>query len=79
MHRENHSPPMRTPAPIQQPTGILQDAGELSVVSELSGRVSHRYAMVIAFDSEEALRRALEEHRCAYRDGQAIQEQIAHG
>ncbi|MBB3141247.1 hypothetical protein [Halomonas organivorans] len=62
-----------------EPRGILQDAGELAVLSEDSGQVHHRYAMVVAFNSEEELRQALADHHCAYRDGQAIQERIANG
>ncbi|GEN25419.1 hypothetical protein HCU01_33680 [Halomonas cupida] len=58
------------------PRGVLQDAGELAILNEESGQVRHRFAMVVAFDSEEALRSALEEHRCEYRDSQAIQERI---
>lgn len=69
MHTQQHVNP-------SVPHGILQDAGELAVLSEDNGQVRHRYAMVIAFDSEEALRTALEEHRCVYRDSQAIQERI---
>lgn len=56
------------------PRGILQDAGELAVLTENEGATRHRFAMVVAFDSEQDLKRAIAEHRCAYRDGQAIQE-----
>lgn len=69
---------MSQPRP-QAPRGILQDAGELAVLSEESGQVHHRHAMVVAFNSEEELRQALADHHCAYRDGQAIQERIANG
>ncbi|GEK74203.1 MULTISPECIES: hypothetical protein [Halomonas] len=62
-----------------EPRGILQDAGEVEVMTADSGQVRHRYAMVVAFNSEEDLRQALADHHCAYRDGQAVQERIAHG
>ncbi|WP_353980940.1 hypothetical protein [Salinicola endophyticus] len=58
--------------------GTLQEAGELAVLSDMSGATRHRYALVIAFDSEEALRQAVTHHRCAYRDGQHVQE-LTHG
>ncbi len=58
--------------------GTLQEAGELAVLSDASGATRHRYALVIAFDSEEALRQAVTHHRCAYRDGQHVQE-LTHG
>ncbi|MAR73682.1 MAG: hypothetical protein CME78_15820 [Halomonas sp.] len=73
-HEENN---MRThQVDHKAPRGILQDAGELAVLTEGSGRVRHRFAMVVSFDSEEELRRALKKHRCSYRDSQAIQERI---
>ncbi|MBZ5875983.1 hypothetical protein [Chromohalobacter israelensis] len=78
MHQETNVPPLRTPPPPQQPTGILQDAGEIAVVTPNTGETRHRYAMVVAFESEDELRRALEEHRCSYRDGQAVEE-MTHG
>lgn len=58
------------------PRGTLQDAGEIEVLAPSTGATRHRYAMVIAFDSEEALRRAVANHRCAYRDSQHVQEQV---
>ncbi|SOC56425.1 hypothetical protein SAMN05421509_10734 [Chromohalobacter canadensis] len=61
-----------------QALGTLQDAGELAVMTPNEGPVRHRYAMVVAFESEDELRRALEEHRCSYRDGQAVEE-MTHG
>ncbi|WP_110709265.1 hypothetical protein [Salinicola sp. CR57] len=60
------------------PRGTLQDAGEVAVVSPNAGETRHRYALVIAFDSEEALRQAVTNHRCAYRDSQQFQE-LNHG
>lgn len=67
------------PQPHLNPTprGILQDAGEMAVVTEHGGHVRHRYALVVSFSSEQELRRAIADHRCVYRDGQAIQERIA--
>ncbi|NWO55022.1 hypothetical protein [Chromohalobacter israelensis] len=66
-----------------QPLGTLQDAGELAVLTPNEEPVRHRYAMVVAFSSEEELRRAVQEHRCAYRDGHTVQtlnaEDVAHG
>ena len=62
-----------------EPRGILQDAGEVEVLTAESGQVRHRHALVIAFTSEADLRRAVADHRCAYRDGQDIEERIAHG
>lgn len=62
-----------------EPRGILQDAGEVEVLTEQCGQVRHRFAMVVAFNSEEELRQALADHHYAYRDGQAVQERIAHG
>ncbi|MDL4862274.1 hypothetical protein NPJ88_008005 [Halomonas elongata] len=61
------------------PRGTLQDAGELAVFTENSGSVRHRHALVIAFDSEDELRKAITDHRCAYRDGQRVQEIKANG
>lgn len=61
------------------PHGILQDAGEMAVITEHSGQVRHRYALVVAFNSEQELRQAIADHRCVYRDGQAIQERIEGG
>ncbi|WP_251978593.1 hypothetical protein [Salinicola avicenniae] len=61
------------------PRGTLQEAGELAVLSDASGPTRHRYALVIAFDSEDALRQAVTNHRCAYRDGQRVQELNAEG
>ncbi|SDK70592.1 hypothetical protein [Billgrantia gudaonensis] len=69
---------MSQPLP-QPPRGILQDAGELHVLSEHSGQVHHRHALVVAFNSEEELRQALAGHRCAYRHGREIEERIANG
>lgn len=43
-----------------QALGTLQDAGELAVMTPNEGPVRHRYAMVVAFESEDELRRALE-------------------
>lgn len=60
------------------PRGTLQDAGEVSVLTRNAGEIHHRYAMVIAFDSEEALRKAVTNHRCAYRDSQQVEE-LNHG
>ncbi|MDH4571130.1 hypothetical protein [Salinicola acroporae] len=60
------------------PRGTLQDAGELAVLAPNTGETRHRYAMVIAFDSEEALRQAVTSHRCAYRDSQTVEE-LSHG
>ncbi|WP_322528529.1 hypothetical protein R5R73_01205 [Salinicola sp. LHM] len=60
------------------PRGTLQDAGEVAVLSQNAGETRHRYAMVIAFDSEEALRQAVTNHRCAYRDSQTVEE-LNHG
>jgi|GEM_PF-1741900 len=65
-HQATHTPPR----------GILQDAGELAVLTENEAPTRHRFAMVVSFNSEEDLKRALAEHRCAYRDGQAIQERM---
>ncbi|SDK77592.1 hypothetical protein SAMN05661010_00042 [Modicisalibacter muralis] len=59
------------------PYGTIQDAGELAVLSESSEPTRHRYAMVVAFSSEEDLRQAIAEHRCAYRAGGRAQE-LAH-
>ncbi|MBZ9576758.1 hypothetical protein [Modicisalibacter sp. MOD 31.J] len=56
------------------PRGTLQDAGEVAVLSDSNEPTRHRYAMVVAFASEEDLRRAIDEHRCAYRDSDRIQE-----
>ncbi len=61
------------------PRGILQDAGELEVLTENSGQVHHRHALVIVFDSEDELRKAITAHCCAYRDGQLVQEMKANG
>ncbi|OLO03305.1 hypothetical protein [Salinicola socius] len=60
------------------PRGTLQDAGELAVLSPNAGETRHRYAMVVSFDSEEALRQAVTNHRCAYRDSQTVEE-LNHG
>lgn len=61
------------------PHGTLQDAGELAVLTENSGETRHRYAMVIAFNSEDELRRAVKDHTCRYRDSQQVQEIKANG
>lgn len=74
MH-DTYKPPFHTPPPPKL-TGILQDAGELEVRTHDSGYTRHRFAMVVAFDSEVALRQAIAAHWCAYRNGQAIQERI---
>ncbi len=63
----------------RKPSGILQDAGEVEVVSPHQGAVRHRHAMVVSFASEADLRRALDLHLCAYRHGQDIQERINNG
>ena len=60
------------------PHGTLQDAGEIEVLAPSTGATRHRFAMVIAFDSEESLRQAMKDHRCAYRDSQRVQE-LNHG
>ncbi len=64
----------RIARPADTPRGILQDAGELAVASDRTGHTRHRYAMVVSFNTEEDLKRAIEAHRCAYRDSQSIQE-----
>nr|WP_145924089.1 hypothetical protein [Halomonas elongata] len=61
------------------PRGTLQDAGELAVLTENSGQVRHQHALVIAFDSEDELRRAVKDHACRYRDSQHVQEIKANG
>ncbi|WP_280570668.1 hypothetical protein [Chromohalobacter sp. 296-RDG] len=76
MQREQRAAVRRTQP--QQPTGILQDAGEVAVMSPNAGETHHRYAMVVAFESEDELRRAIQEHRCTYRDGQSVEE-MTHG
>jgi hypothetical protein len=58
----------------RQPLGTLQDAGEVAVLTPNQGTVRHQFALVIAFESESELRRALKRHACRYRDGQRIQE-----
>lgn len=60
--------------PSRLPLGTLQDAGEVAVLTPNQGAVRHRFALVVAFDSEEALRAALDDHQCRYRDGQRVQE-----
>ncbi|WP_416139042.1 hypothetical protein ACM26W_01145 [Halomonas sp. HK25] len=57
-----------------QPTGTLQDAGEVAVLTPNQGETHHRFAMVVAFDSEAELRRALKGHACRYRNGQRVEE-----
>lgn len=57
-----------------KPNGILQDAGELAVLTPNQGAVRHQFAMVVTFDSEDDLRRAIARHQCAYRNGQRVQE-----
>ncbi|WP_275286895.1 hypothetical protein [Halomonas elongata] len=61
------------------PRGTLQDAGELAVLTENNGQVRHQHALVIAFDSEDELRRAVKDHACRYRDSQHVQEIKANG
>lgn len=57
-----------------QPLGTLQDAGEVAVLTPKQGAVRHQFAMVVAFDSEAELRRALQGHACRYRHGQRAEE-----
>ncbi|WP_110710503.1 hypothetical protein [Salinicola sp. CR57] len=78
MTHQKTSKPRWTGADRAVPRGTLQDAGELAVLSANAGETRHRYALVIAFDSEEALRQAVTNHRCAYRDSQYCQE-LNHG
>lgn len=71
----DHAPPLRTAPPSHQaPTGTLQDAGELAVLTPNQGAVRHQFALVVAFENEAQLRRAIEEHQCRYRDGQQVEE-----
>ncbi|RFA31317.1 hypothetical protein CAI21_01425 [Alkalilimnicola ehrlichii] len=49
------------------PQGTLHDAGELTVVTQDGERVHHRAALVLVFDSTNALQRAIDAHRCSYR------------
>ncbi|WP_110686991.1 hypothetical protein [Salinicola aestuarinus] len=60
------------------PRGTLQDAGELAVLAPNTGETRHRYALVIAFETEDELRQAMKNHRCAYRDSAQVQE-MNHG
>lgn len=60
------------------PGGILQDAGEIEVITPNQGAVTHRHAMIVAFGTEEELRRAISARRCSYRDGERVQE-LKHG
>jgi len=57
-----------------EPLGTLQDAGELAVLTPNQGETHHRFALVVAFESEEQLRRAIDGHQCRYRNGQRIEE-----
>ncbi len=57
-----------------EPLGTLQDAGEVAVLTPNQGETRHRFAMVVAFDSEAELRRALDDHTCRYRNGRRIEE-----
>ncbi|SHE99643.1 hypothetical protein SAMN02745148_01551 [Modicisalibacter ilicicola DSM 19980] len=58
------------------PQGILQDAGELAVLTENAEPTRHRYAMVISFESEDQLRQALGHRRLDYRVGITAQERM---
>ncbi|KAA0016651.1 hypothetical protein F0A16_16375 [Salinicola corii] len=78
MTHQKTSKPRWTGVDMAVPRGTLQDAGEVEVLAPSTGATRHRYAMVIAFDSEEALRQAVVNHRCAYRDSQRVQE-LNHG
>ncbi|MCC5811346.1 MAG: phage antirepressor KilAC domain-containing protein [Ectothiorhodospiraceae bacterium] len=60
------------------PEGLLHDAGEFTVVSADGGRVHHRSAMVLVFDSPTDLQRAINAHRCAYRVRRDIPEEQLH-
>ncbi|WP_227369859.1 hypothetical protein [Halomonas sp. M20] len=58
------------------PQGILQDAGELAVLTENAEPTRHRYAMVISFESDDQLREALGHRRLDYRVGITAQERM---
>jgi hypothetical protein len=49
-----------------RPRGLLQDAGEVTVVTPRNRRVRHRHALVIAFDDERELAAAVEQCGCQY-------------
>lgn len=57
-----------------QPMGTLQDAGEVAVLTPNQGTVRHQFALVVAFENEAALRRAIKSQQCRYRNGQRVQE-----
>ncbi|RCV89695.1 hypothetical protein [Billgrantia montanilacus] len=65
---------MRQRMTSHQPRGVLQDAGTLAVLTPNQGAVEHQFAMVVAFESEGDLRRAIANSRCGYRLGQKAQE-----
>lgn len=48
------------------PRGLLHDAGEVTVVTRKNGRVTHRYALVIAFDDADEMQAAVADRRCQF-------------
>lgn len=71
----DHRPPLLSAPTVERtPTGTLQDAGEVAVLTPNQGKVNHRFALVVAFESEEQLRQAIAGHQCRYREGQRAQE-----
>ncbi|MEQ4541169.1 MAG: hypothetical protein ABN479_19750 [Billgrantia sp.] len=70
--------------PGSNPPAILHDAGEVAVVTREGGRTLHKHALVIAFDSERELQRAIDAMGCRYQPradlpAEALHREQAHG
>lgn len=56
--------------------GILQDAGEVTVISSNKEQTRHRYALVIGFESQEQMQQVLQSTRCNFKPGKSLEPEI---